>query len=198
MSPLKWILPIVCVAGTLSAQSLGDLNGLINTASHYVHQGMSGTPHPQTLELCKVVGDNGGKEDELMTRSVDVVHWKFQYRIDVGSASKDSKTAAPAPKPPHSVLVECDRGVFGGFKYSETVVNDVQSLENTWIGISLEDAIDALKAAGYNRGFSRVILARPANTAVPDEYVYAFDCPWERTQVGVSTQTGELVWRANL
>jgi len=27
--------------------------------------------------------------------------------------------------------------------------------------------------------------------------VYVFDCPWERTQVAISTQTGELTWRAS-
>jgi len=190
MSACKWIIPVLCAAGTLSAQSLGDLNGLISSANRYVHTGLAATPHPMPLELCKVSGDNGGKDEVLMNRSVDVVHWQFQYRVDVTSQ-------IATPKPPHSVLAECNRGVFGGFKYSPALITDVKTLENTWVGISLEDAIDQLKATGYVRGFSRVTLARPVNPAVPDEMVYVFDCPWERTQVAISTQTGELTWRAS-
>jgi len=189
MSPLKWILPVVCLAGTLNAQSLGDLNGLIGSASRFVHEGLSGTPHAKVLELCRVIGDNGGNEESPMNRSVDVVHWQFQYRIDVGSE-------IATPKPPHSVLAECNRGVFGGLQYSEALVTEAKTLEHTWVGIPLEDAIDALRNAGFNRGFDQVTLTRPDNSLVPDEYVYIFDCPFERFKVAISTQTGELAWKS--
>ena len=194
MTHAKWIVPVLCAAGSLCAQSLGDLNGLITSASHYVSRGMAGTPQPMPLELCKVSGDNGGDPDLLMTRSVDVAHWKFLYRIDVKAAADED--GMPKPKPHRAVIAECNRGVFGGFKYSSVLVTDAKSLEDTWIGVSLQDAIETLNNAGYNRGFSRVTLTRPANPAVPDEYVYVFDCPWERNQVAISTTTGALSWRA--
>lgn len=189
MSACKWIIPVLCAAGTLSAQSLGDLNGLISSANRYVHTGLAATPHPMPLELCKVSGDNGGKDEVLMNRSVDVVHWQFQYRVDVTSQ-------IATPKPPHSVLAECNRGVFGGLQYSEALVTEAKTLEHTWVGIPLEDAIDALRNAGFNRGFDQVTLTRPDNSLVPDEYVYIFDCPFERFKVAISTQTGELAWKS--
>ena len=194
MSLTKWILPIICSSGALFAQSLGDLNGLIAGASHFVSRGMAGTHDPQPLEICKIIGENGGQPDLLMTRSVDVVHWNFLYRIDNVKATGEEENA-PAPKPHRSVSVECNRGVFGNFKYSPSLITGVKSLESTWIGISLGDAIAQLNNTGYIRGFSKVTLMRPLNPAVPDEYVYVFDCPWERTQVAISTQTGDLSWR---
>ena len=193
MSLTKWILPILCSSGALFAQTLGDLNGLIAGASHYVSRGMAGTHDPKPLEICKIIGENGGQPEVLMTRSVDVVHWNFLYRIDVrqGAAGEEEAT----PKPHHSVSVECNRGVYGNFKYSPAMITGVKSLENTWIGVSLGDAIEQLNNLGYVRGFSKVTLARPLNPALPDEYVYVFNCPWERTEVAISTQTGALTWR---
>ena len=211
MSITKWILPALCVTGTLSAQALGDLNGLVSSAGKYVHTGMAGTPKPMPLELVKISGDNGSPEEVLMYRSVDVQHWRFTYRIDVKdgatldaapeaadpAADPTEDAKAPAPKPHRSVNAECTHGVFGGFKYSPSAVLDFKTLENTWIGVPLEDAIDQLKANGYVRGFSKVTLARPTDRRVPDEYVYVFNCPWERTQVAISTQTGALAWTAS-
>ena len=197
MSLTQWILPIICSSGALFAQTLGDLNGLVQGASHYVSQGMAGTHNPRPLEMCKIVGQNGGQPEVLMSRSVDVIHWNFLYRIKDGAlnAAEENDAAPKAPTPHRSVIIECNRGIFGGFKYSPTPIAGVKSLENTWIGVSLGDAIGQLNAAGYFRGFSKVTLMRPLNPALPDEYVYIFDCPWERTQVAISTQTGALSWR---
>ena len=200
MSTTKWILPVLCLTGTLSAQALGDLNGLITSASHYVSHGLGGGAHTTPLELCKIAGDSGDQEGTLMNRSVDVQHWRFLYRIDVGkdatladAPEPEAKRPAPIPKH-HSVTADCTKGVFSGFKYSPAIVTDAKTLENTWIGVPLEDAIDQLKANGYVRGFTKVLLARPANPALPDDYVYIFNCPVEHTQVAISTQTGALAW----
>ena len=197
MSITKWILPALCLTGTLSAQALGDLNGLINQASHSVTRGLGAGPHAMPLELCKISGDGGGPEGLLMNRSVDVQHWRFLYRIDVKGDAATLDDAKPTiPLPHRSVTADCTKGIFGGFKYSPDKVTDSKSLDNTWIGIPLEDAINQLKANGYQRGFTKVILARPSSPLVPDDYVYIFDCPWERTQVAISTQTGALTWTA--
>ena len=192
---IKWILPMVCVSGALSAQALGDLNGLINSADKYVSQGMAGTPTRQTLELCKLTGDNGGQPDRLMLRSVDVAHWSFLYRIDT-IADQAAGDSTVMPKLHRSATAECNQGIFGGFQYSPSKVTGLKPLEHAWIAISLGDAITQLNGLGYFRGFSKVTLMRPANPDLPDEYVYVFECPWERNQVAISTQTGALSWRA--
>jgi hypothetical protein len=190
MSSIRWILPVLCASAALSAQSLGDLNSLVDSAAKYLHHGLQGTQHPLTPELCKISGDSGSA-DELMSRSIDVVHWKFLYRIDVGG-----QTEVIPDKPKRSIITECKRGVFGGLQYSTAPVTDAKTLENTWIGISLDDALVQLRARGYTRGFSKVTLARPSSPDLPDEYVYVFDCPLERSQVAISTQDASLVWTA--
>jgi hypothetical protein len=96
------------------------------------------------------------------------------------------------------VVALCDRGVFRDYKFTADPLSDSHSLEHAWINVSLENAIRQLTFAGYQRGFSSVTLMRPANPQVPDEFVYIFDCPWERTRVAISCQTGELVWKAPL
>ena len=199
----KWILPVLCLTGTLSAQALGDLNGLITSASHYVHTGMAGTPKPMPLELVKISGDYGAPEEVLMNRSVDVQHWRFIYRIDLKDAAtletapEADDAKGPLPKPHRSVSADCTHGLFGQYKYSPSAALDCKTLENTWIGIPLEDAINQLKALGYVRGFTKVTLVRPYDKNLPDEYVYIFTCPWERTKVAISTQTGALAWTAS-
>jgi hypothetical protein len=74
------------------------------------------------------------------------------------------------------------------------MVTGVKSLEYSWVGISLDAAIGQLNALGYVRGFTKVTLERPANPHIPDEYVYVFNCPLERTLVALSTQNGALIW----
>ena len=193
MSASKWFLPILAASGTLMAQTLGDLNGLTSTASRYVNHGLGGTHGRMAPELCKINGDNGGNDSILMTRSTDVVHWTFRYQLGASVTEEQ----APDKLPEHnSLTVQSKRGIFGDFKYSPDKVMDAKSVEYAWIGISLGDAIRQLNYNGYSRGFSAVTLMRPADPKMPDEYVYVFTCPWERTRVAVSTQTGALTWVA--
>lgn len=194
MSFAKWVFPIVCAASALHAQSFGDLNGLIASASHYASHGMSSSHDARPLELCRVSGDNGGDPNVLMTRSVDVNHWSFLYRLG-GVAPLDAPEADAAPKPFRSAMLECTQGIFGGFKYSAAPLPELKSLEFTWVAVSLDSAIAQLNNAGYVRGFDSVTLMRPSNLKYPDGYVYLFNCPWERTRVAISTQTGAFTWR---
>jgi hypothetical protein len=207
MRSAHWLVPALLASTSLFSQSMGDLNGLLGGASNYVHQGLASTHFTQSLQLAKVTADNGGDATHLMTRGVDAVHWNFFYRIvtkpevDLGldqeqDAAKPKPKPKPGPRIHHAVLAECNRGIYGGFKYSGILITDVKPLENTWIAVSMDDAIAQLNANGYVRGFAGVELMRPSNPNVPDEYVYVFDCPWERTKVAISSQTGALAWSA--
>lgn len=209
MPSAKWILPLVIASGTLAAQNVGDLNSLSGAAARYVSHGMGGTRDRMTTELCKINGDNGGDKNFLMSRATDVVHWTFLYSIKptLTQTAEGGPAALPelspeglaegALPPHHSLTVQSMRGVFGSFKYSPSKVADSKSLEFTWIAVPLGDAIQRLNGLGYVRGFSTVTLMRPADPKLPDEYVYIFDCPWERSRVALSTQSGDLVWLAN-
>jgi hypothetical protein len=192
MSLRTWFLPAVFVSTALFGQTVGDLNGLVASAGHYVSHGMGGTHDPQSLAICKITGTSGGKADFLMSRGVDVGHWQFLYRINEAAEAENGDATLPVPH--RSVLVECDKGVFGGFKYSPSMVKGLTSLEFTWIAVPLDTAIAQLNNLGYIRGFSSVSLERPASPQLPDEYVYIFNCPWERTLVAISTQTGAFTW----
>ena len=73
-------------------------------------------------------------------------------------------------------------------------VPDCKSLENTWLAITLDGAIAQLNANGYSRGFSQVETLRPDLAGYPEETVYVFTCPPERTEVAISASTGALTW----
>jgi hypothetical protein len=60
--------------------------------------------------------------------------------------------------------------------------------------VPLDAAIASLNAYGFVRGFQSVDLVRPSLPDFPDDYVYVFNCPWERRQVAISCQNGSLVW----
>jgi hypothetical protein len=145
-----------------------------------------------------------------MSKATDVIHWTFLYSVRKAAVpnadgspalpllDSEADAAGAEPFPKHnSLTVQSLRGVFGSFKYSPSKVADCQSLEFTWIAVPLNDAIQRLNGLGYIRGFATVTLMRPADPRLPSEYVYVFDCPWERARVALSTQTGDLVWLAH-
>ena len=207
----KWIVPMVCASTAVLAQTTSDLNGLVSAADHYVSSGMSGDRDPQMLALSKVTGDMGSAYPGfLMTKATDVQHWTFLYRINTGHPMppKDFSdptlppTQAPSQAPgqppatPHhmAVLADCTKGVFNSFRYSDSAIKGLKSLEFTWVAVPLDTAILSLNANGYTRGFTTVELMRPDLAGYPDDFVYVFNCPWERQEVAVSCQTGALAW----
>jgi len=197
MSSPKWILPIVFASGSLVAQSANDLNGLAVAASHFVSSGMAGSHDPLPLELHRMTGDNGAPASGmLMSRATDVQHWTFLYKLGGAAAAGPAQDGADIvlPKPHRAVLAECSQGVFNHFRYSPEQVSGLKSLEYTWVGVSLDNAILNLNANGYIRGFSSVALIRPDNPHVNDDFVYVFNCPWERRNVAISCQNGALLW----
>lgn len=195
MYSTKWLLPVLAASGSLMAQTMGDLNGLASTAARFLSHGLAGSQDRPALALCKMKGDNGPNPTMLMTRGIDVVHWTFLYRAEpTPAAATDAPGEDAIVLPKNSVTVQSRRGIFGDFKYSPAKVLDAKPVEYAWIAISLDDAIRQLNYNGYARGFATVTLVRPADNKYPDEYVYVFDCPWERTRVALSSQTGALTW----
>jgi len=184
----KWFLPVLCAGGTLFAQTMGDLNGLTQAASHYVSHGMAAGRDTQPLELTRIFGDTGDSAT-LITKGVQIIHWTFQYRV-VQTPGLDTL----GEEPHRQVLAQCHRGIFDDFQYSQALVTDAKSLEFAWIAVSLDDAITQLGKHGFTKGFAKVTLMRPMNPTLPDEYVYVFDCPGDKAIVAISTQTGALMW----
>jgi len=193
MKPAKWLIPLVCASTSLLAQSTNDLNGLVSVAAHYVSSGVAGTHTPMVLSLNKIVGDNGsGTPEFLMTKATDVQHWTFLYRTNAARPEDASPDAKPKLHP--TAQAECSLGVFKNFHFSDKPITGTKSLEDTWVAVSLDNAILNLNANGYIRGFSGVSMQRPDLPNWPDEYVYVFTCPWERRKVAISCQTGALTW----
>jgi hypothetical protein len=193
MNPIKWLIPIACISTSMLAQTANDLNGLVAAAAHYVSSGLAGTHDTESLVLGKIIGNNGSQAPTyLMTKATDVQHWTFLYQVN--GARPGDVVADPQPKPHLSAQAECTQGVFKNFHFSDQPVKGVKSLEFTWVAVSLDNAIANLNANGFVRGFSSVELMRPDLANWPDDYVYVFNCPWERQEVGISCQTGAMAW----
>lgn len=193
MNRLKWMIPMVCASTSLLAQTATDLNGLVSAAAHYVSSGVAATHTPVDLALVKIIGNNGSQTPEfLMSKATDVQHWTFLYRTGGAQSEEASPEARPRIHP--TAQAECTQGVFHHFRFSDRPVTGTKSLEFTWVAVSLDNAIQYLNANGYIRGFSSVTLQRPDLADWPDDFVYVFNCPWERREVAISCQTGALTW----
>jgi len=59
----------------------------------------------------------------------------------------------------------------------------------------IDAAIGSLNTQGYLQGFTSVTLMRSTNPQLPDAYVYAFNCPLDRTVVGISASSGQVLWK---
>lgn len=181
---------LLCAAGTLAAQGAVDLNGLTAAARRYASQGLQGTQSHATLDLRLLRGDNGGNPALLMTKASDVQRWTIFYEAQYKLGSEEG---AALPKP-HSASLKCTRGIFSDFFLSTPSIPQCKSMEFTWVAVSLDAAVYNLNLHGYVRGFSQVETKRPEAPGYPDELVYVFTCPWERTKVAISGNTGALAW----
>jgi len=196
MSLLKPVLFLFSTACILGAQSSVDLNGLAASAARYVSQSVQGQHDPMNLDLRLIRGDNGGHPETLMSKATDVQRWTIFYNVEPKAhvADPTAQEGIVLPPPAHSASVKCTLGLFSDFFLSTPPVPNCHSLENTWLAVSLDGAIAQLNALGYVRGFSKVETRRPNNPGWPDELVYIFECPWERTNVAISCNTGAAVW----
>jgi len=184
-------LAILAAATPLAAQTLQDLNSLKAEARHFVSSGLSSSGENRRTELYRIIGDPGPVSPGLLQRGVDVLHWQFQYKILEQNPGPGAMEAARH----RQCWADCLRGVFNHFQYSDVMVTDARPIEHAWIAVSLDEAIAALKKEGYDHGFEKVTLMRPMHPALPDEFVYIFQCPVEKTKVAISTQTGALMWK---
>ena len=184
MSFPKIALALLCVAAAAQAQV--DLNGLESAAARYTSHGAQGQPRPVDLDLRLIRGDSGNVPATLMAQAGDVQRWSIFYDISGGVGS--------GPGRPLSASLLCTRGQFSDYHTAGPAVPDCKSLEDTWVAVTLDSAIAQLNAQGYARGFTGVELRRPDLAGVPDGLVYIFNCPWERTFVAISGNTGALAW----
>jgi hypothetical protein len=187
MSIFKLAMPFLCAAAALTAQVPVDLNGLAVAAGRYASHGVQGQPHQPALDLRLLKGDNGADPSILMGKATDVQRWTVFY--DASPTAKDELVP-----PIGSASVKCIRGLFSDFFTSPSAIPNCKSLEATWFALNLDAAIAQLNANGYIRGFSEVSVRRPDGLGIPDEPVYVFTCPWERTIVAISTNTGAVIW----
>jgi hypothetical protein len=196
MLSAKWMIPIAFVSTSLFAQTANDLNGLMSAASHYVSSGMAGARDPEPLNLNKVIGNySSAMPNVLMTKATDVQHWIFQYKFSPTKTGQDDSLDPEAKPTPHAAVeAQCTQGIFNNFRYLSNAITGTKSLEYTWVAVSLDNAIASLNANGYLQGFTSVELVRPDLPNWPDDFVYVFNCPMERREVGISCQTGALAW----
>lgn len=178
-------------ACVLSAQTPVDLNSLASAAAKFASRRVQGQQHPATLDLRLIRGDNGGNPTLLMTRASDVQRWTLFYDA---SYADENDQPAEASLLPRSASLKCTRGLFSDFQLSKPPIPNTKSLEDTWFATTLDGAIHMLNAYGYVRGFSQVETRHPELPEYPDETVYVFNCPWERSLVAISTSTGLLSW----
>jgi len=183
MPNCRTALALLCIA--VAAQAQVDLNTLESAASRYTSHGVTGIPNHASLDLQLLRGDGGTVPATLMVRAADVQHWSLFYNLAGVGAGPDQ---------PRSVDLQCDKGLFSGISTGRSPIPDCRSLEDLWVAVTLDAAIAQLNGLGYVRGFSEVELRRPDLPGVPAEPVYVFNCPWERTYVAISGNTGAMTW----
>jgi len=188
-----FILPLVCAGTALMAQTTSDLNGLVSAASKFTAMGVSGSRTQAKLDLRQIKGESALQPGALMTRALDIQRWTFFYDVNAAPAGTDGEDAGARP-PAKSASCKCVNSLFSDFHFSAKAIPEAKSLESTWIAATLEQAISALNAQGYVRGFSEVKLMRPDRQGIPDGFVYIFNCPWERTLVAISAASGQASW----
>ncbi|BDU75642.1 hypothetical protein [Mesoterricola sediminis] len=186
MHPFKPLVLSAMAALAATAQIPLDLNSLSASADRYLNRNLQASPYPITRQMVLMRGDNGGDAAHLMSKALDVQRWTVFYNLDGNGPTTD-----PLPK---SASVKCVRGIFGDYHTAPKAVPDCKSIQDTWLAVNLDAAVNALVSHGYTRGFSQVEILRPDRTGFSDELVYLFTCPWERTRVAISASTGAYVW----
>lgn len=180
------ILAAAAAFAPLAAQGPVDLNGLASSADRYLTHKLQASPFPISRELVLMRGDNGGDAAHLMGRTADVKRWTLFYNVEASGPSSETL--------PRSASVKCQQGIFGEYLTSAKPVPYCKSIQDTWLAVNLDSAIQQLNAHGYTRGFSKVEIKRPDRPGFSEELAYVFTCPWERAHVAISASTGAYIW----
>jgi hypothetical protein len=167
-------------------QGVGDLNSLLLQGERYSVHVLAAQGRNRPLELFKLTGRSLGPPEDLMHTGADIQNWTLIYRVGSGLV----KDGAPI----RSAYLRCERGEFENLDLSPVPVMDCKSLAWRWVTIPVDEAIHRLVDSGFSRGFSQVTLMRPMHPSYPDQPTYVFNCPIETSNVGISAQTGELLW----
>jgi len=186
-------LPLITLlwAGTaLLGQTVNDLNSLVLQADRFAAYTMDAKGERTDLNLFKIIGASGGPPGTLMHRAMDVQDWTFLYRV----THPDQTAPTHGGALQRSVTVHFAQGQFTELKWLQAPVMDCKSLEWRWIALSLDQAIGVLNRQGFQGGFSHLTLMRPLYAYHSDEFTYVFNCPLEKTVVGVSAVTGQVLW----
>ena len=188
-APLWLTLPLMAVQA-LRAQAVNDLNSLILQADRFATAAMAAQGDPEPMALYLIRGSNGTQPGGLMDKAVHVQRWVLTYRL-----------LTPERTAPHhggviqrSLQVVCEGGFFQPIVWLTVPVMDYKSLEQLWITVPLAEAIHKLNDSNFNGGFASVTIMRSLNPRYPDNCTYEFNCPVEKATVGISAQTGALLW----
>lgn len=194
-------LMLLCGCGWgLLAQSVNDLNSLALQAHRYAIREQDAArcaPVPE-LGLYRIVGTSGGAEDALMQNGVDLQQWALEFQVERPFVPPPGRQDCSGPGRPddgqQSVTIRCGHGLFTDLAWSPLPVFDCKSMEWAWFTISLEEAVSRLRRQGFTRGFTRLTLMRPLYYRYPDECTYVFKCPLDHAYVGISAETGRMLW----
>lgn len=191
MPRLKWLIPALGAIQGLLGQSVNDLNSLILQADRFAAAAMAAAGDPEPVALYLIRGSGGSRTEGPLKRAVEIQHWVLTYRL-----------LTPERTAPHhggviqrSLQVTCEEGVFQPLAWLTVPVMDFKSLDQLWITLPLADALQALEASGCKGGFHSVTLMRTLNPRYPDACTYVFTCPGDRVSVGISAQTGAVLWK---
>jgi hypothetical protein len=160
-----------------------DFQGFVQRAEAFVASQASGG-EGLAFSLCKVTGTSADSPWTPMQRADEVQNWKFVYRLGEEPALRG-----------RSLFVLYADGQFQEARKSCVPVMGSRAMDKTRVAVSLEEAIQKLNQAGFTSGFTEVSLFRPMHPAYPDEPTFVFYCQDGKTNVGISAQTGALLWK---
>lgn len=189
MVPSLRFLSMVCLGCGLLAQDVSDLNSLVLMADRFATRELAPAAR-RPLDLYRIVGSSGKAPDALMLKAVDVGEWTLMYQ--------PMGLQGPPPLPPgdpgQSVNVHCLNGMFTRVEWSPLPIFDCKVMQGAWITVSLDAAIQELGNHGHGRGFTALTLMRPLHPRIPGECTFIFKCVPDQAFVGISAQTGKLLW----
>ena len=180
---------LVCLGCGLFGQSVNDLNSLVLEADRFATRQMA-PARARTLDLYRIVGTGGGDPETLLEKGVDLDLWTLMYE----ALPPEDSAPGPPGGPWQTVNIQCRKGMFTELAWSPLPIFDCKSLEQVWITLTLDAAIEQLRGQGFTRGFTSLTVMRPLYPRISDECTFVFKCVPDQAFVGISAQTGKWLW----